>query len=367
MRKGHLQQIDEDNTLSAPNALHRIGSRVSPSSNDDGDDDDDEKQISPVSLSLVDNALDEINDEELLTLDALIFRKKKHELKKGQGSDDGEEISSKDPLTIYLNDIAKYSLLTKHEEFALAKRLSEGDLRARDILITANLRLSVFVAKKYVGTGVPLLDLISEGNIGLHEAVKRFDHTLGFRFSTFATWWIRQNIQRYAITAQRQIRFPVHVHQLQRRLMSLEQMAKQHNQILTDEELAEKLEIDVEKLSQLRELVIEPVSMSTPVGENGEEIGGLVSDGEHCEPDNKYAGQDLASWLKQGLVQLTLKEQKVLSLRFGLNGNSECTLEEVASVLNLTRERIRQIEKSAIRNLKRYYQFKEVESKELLP
>jgi len=264
-----------------------------------------------------------------------------------------EEGAVTDPVRQYLRDIGKISLLTAQEEIDLAKRAEKGEKRARDKLTNANLRLVVSIAKKYVGRGMSLLDLIEEGNIGLMRAVDKYDWRRGYKFSTYATWWIRQAITRAIADQARTIRIPVHMvetinrfNRAQRRLM--QELGREP----TPEEVAKVLEIDVTKAREIIKVSQEPTSLETPVGdEEDSHLGDFIAD-QGLQPDEQATRELLKVHLDEVLDSLSPREKRVLQLRFGLEDGKQRTLEEVGREFGVTRERIRQIEAKAIRKLK---------------
>lgn len=264
-----------------------------------------------------------------------------------------EEGSVTDPVRQYLRDIGKIPLLTAAEEIDLAKRAEKDEKRARDKLISANLRLVVSIAKKYVGRGMSLLDLIEEGNIGLMRAVDKYDWRRGYKFSTYATWWIRQAITRAIADQARTIRIPVHMvetinrfNRTQRRLM--QELGREP----TPEEVAKALEIDPSKAREIIKVSQEPTSLETPVGdEEDSHLGDFIAD-QGLQPDEQATRELLKIHLDEVLDSLSPREKRVLQLRFGLEDGKQRTLEEVGKEFGVTRERIRQIEAKAIRKLK---------------
>lgn len=265
-----------------------------------------------------------------------------------------EGISIDDPVRMYLKEIGKVSLLTLEEEIDLARRMHYGDAEARKRLAEANLRLVVSIAKRYVGRGMMFLDLIQEGNLGLIKAVEKFDYTKGFKFSTYATWWIRQAITRAIADQGRTIRIPVHmVETINKLIRTQRQLLQELGREPLPEEIAKEMGITVERVREIQKISMEPVSLETPIGE--EEDSHL---GDFIQDDNLPMPADAASFtlLKEQLLEvlktLTDREQKVLLLRFGLEDGRSRTLEEVGKEFNVTRERIRQIEAKALRKLR---------------
>ena len=263
-------------------------------------------------------------------------------------------ISIDDPVKVYLKEIGRVPLLSAEEEVELAIRMSEGDVAAKKRLSEANLRLVVSIAKRYVGRGMQFLDLIQEGTLGLIKAVEKFDHTKGFKFSTYATWWIRQAITRAIADQARTIRIPVHM------VETINKVKKVNSQLLhenghepTNEQIAEKLEMPVEKVREIMRVAQEPVSLETPIGEEEDShLGDFIPDEDAPAPSDVASHTMLKEQLAEVLSTLTPREEKVLRLRFGLEDGRSRTLEEVGKEFNVTRERIRQIEAKALRKLR---------------
>ena len=263
-------------------------------------------------------------------------------------------ISIDDPVKVYLKEIGRVPLLSAEEEVELAIRMSEGDVAAKKRLSEANLRLVVSIAKRYVGRGMQFLDLIQGGNLGLIKAVEKFDHTKGFKFSTYATWWIRQAITRAIADQARTIRIPVHM------VETINKVKKVNSQLLhenghepTNEQIAEKLEMPVEKVREIMRVAQEPVSLETPIGEEEDShLGDFIPDEDAPAPSDVASHTMLKEQLAEVLSTLTPREEKVLRLRFGLEDGRSRTLEEVGKEFNVTRERIRQIEAKALRKLR---------------
>jgi len=259
-----------------------------------------------------------------------------------------------DPVRMYLKEIGKIPLLSTDEEVELAKRMELGDEEARKRLAEANLRLVVSIAKRYVGRGMQFLDLIQEGNLGLIKAVEKFDYTKGYKFSTYATWWIRQAITRSIADQARTIRIPVHmVETINRQIRVSRQLLQELGREPTLEEVAEKMEIPVERVREIRKISQEPVSLETPIGEEEDShLGDFIQDEHVVVPADAATFTLLREQLMETLKTLTDREQKVLRLRFGLDDGRPRTLEEVGKDFNVTRERIRQIEAKALRKLR---------------
>ena len=257
----------------------------------------------------------------------------------------GSNVKINDPVKMYLKEIGRVDLLTHEQEIELAKRILEGDEQAKKELAAANLRLVVSIAKRYVGRGMLFLDLIQEGNMGLIKAVEKFDYTKGFKFSTYATWWIRQAITRAIADQARTIRIPVHMVETINKLTRIQrQLVQELGREPTAEEIAEKMDgMTPAKVREIQKISLEPVSLETPIGEEDDShLGDFIEDEGAMSPDD----------LNEVLLELTDREEKVLRLRFGLDDGRTRTLEEVGKEFNVTRERIRQIEAKALRKLK---------------
>jgi RNA polymerase primary sigma factor len=265
-----------------------------------------------------------------------------------------DSVNIEDPVRMYLKEIGKVSLLTAEEEIELAKRMEEGDEDAKKRLAEANLRLVVSIAKRYVGRGMLFLDLIQEGNLGLIKAVEKFDYRKGFKFSTYATWWIRQAITRAIADQARTIRIPVHMVETINKLVRVSrQLLQELGREPTPEEIADKMDIPVERVREIIKISQEPVSLETPIGEEEDShLGDFIQDDNVPVPAEAAAFTLLKEQLDEVLGTLTEREQKVLRLRFGLKDGRARTLEEVGKEFNVTRERIRQIEAKALRKLR---------------
>ena len=263
-------------------------------------------------------------------------------------------ISIEDPVRMYLKEIGKVPLLTADEEIELAQRMEEGDEEAKKRLAEANLRLVVSIAKRYVGRGMLFLDLIQEGNLGLIKAVEKFDYRKGYKFSTYATWWIRQAITRAIADQARTIRIPVHMVETINKLIRVSrQLLQELNREPTPEEIAKEMNMPVERVREILKISQEPVSLETPIGEEEDShLGDFIKDENVPVPDKAAAYTLLREDLEEVLKTLTEREQKVLCLRFGLEDGRARTLEEVGKEFNVTRERIRQIEAKALRKLR---------------
>ncbi|MCD7885895.1 MAG: RNA polymerase sigma factor RpoD [Lachnospiraceae bacterium] len=265
-----------------------------------------------------------------------------------------EGVPMDDPVRMYLKEIGRVGLLSTEEELSLAKRMSEGDEDARAKLTAANLRLVVSIAKKYCGRGMQLLDLVQEGNLGLMKAVDKFDYSKGYKFSTYATWWVRQSITRAIADQARTIRIPVHMVESMNRVTRTSRMLLQElGREPSAEEIAEELQMEPDKVAEILKISQTPVSLETPVGDEEEtHLGDFISDERTPQPADAAASAVLKEQLLDALSTLTLREQRVLSLRFGLEDGQPRTLEEVGREFNVTRERIRQIEAKALRKLR---------------
>lgn len=281
--------------------------------------------------------------------------KEVEELKLDQITDNNfEGVSVDDPVRMYLREIGKIQLLSYEKELELAKRILDGDEEARQELAEANLRLVVSIAKKYVGRGMLFLDLIQEGNMGLIKAVEKFDYTKGFKFSTYATWWIRQAITRAIADQARTIRIPVHmVETINRLIRTSRHLLQQLGREPSPEEIAQEMEIPVEKVMEIQKIAQDPVSLETPIGEEDDShLGDFIQDEDSPAPHDAASYTLLREQLEDVMNTLTPREAKVLKLRFGLEDGKARTLEEVGKEFDVTRERIRQIEAKALRKLR---------------
>ncbi len=264
------------------------------------------------------------------------------------------DVAIDDPVKMYLKDIGKVPLLSPDEEADLARRMLEGDEEAKQRLSEANLRLVVSIAKRYVGRGMLFLDLIQEGNLGLMKAVEKFDHTKGFKFSTYATWWIRQAITRAIADQARTIRIPVHmVETINRQVRAQRALLQELGREPTPEEIAHYMGISTEKVIEIQKIAQDPVSLETPIGEEEDShLMDFIEDNKTIAPSDVAAQTMLREQLISALHKLTPREEKVIRLRYGLDDGRQRTLEEVGKEFNVTRERIRQIEAKALRKLR---------------
>ena len=281
--------------------------------------------------------VEEVPEEEITDTDALI-----------------DTFATDDPVRMYLKEIGKVPLLTPEEEVDLAKRMSEGDEEAKRRMTEANLRLVVSIAKRYVGRGMLFLDLIQEGNLGLIKAVEKFDYTKGYKFSTYATWWIRQAITRAIADQARTIRIPVHmVETINKTIRVSRQLLQELGHDPSAEEIAAEMDMPVEKVRDILKIAQEPVSLETPIGEEEDShLGDFIPDEDASEPSEAASFSLLREQLEEVLDTLAPREKKVLELRFGIVDGRTRTLEEVGKEFNVTRERIRQIEAKALRKLR---------------
>lgn len=265
-----------------------------------------------------------------------------------------ESMSVNDPVRMYLKEIGKIPLLTVEEEQVMAQKMADGDEEAHNKMVEANLRLVVSIAKRYVGRGLPLLDLIQEGNLGLIKAVGKFDYTKGYKFSTYATWWIRQSISRAIADHARTIRIPVHmVETINRVSRASHELVQELGRDPSSDEIAGKLGLPVEKVEEIMRVSQDPISLETPIGEEDDShLGDFIQDEDASEPADAASYAMLREQLADVLKTLTPREEKVLCLRYGLTDGKMHTLEEVGEEFDVTRERIRQIEAKALRKLR---------------
>ena len=295
---------------------------------------------------MVDKDFDGVSDDELKKEDDIEMDKIDLSLPKG--------ISIDDPVRMYLKEIGKIPLLKPHEEIEYAKRMLEGDEIAKQRLVEANLRLVVSIAKRYVGRGMLFLDLIQEGNLGLIKAVEKFDYERGFKFSTYATWWIRQAITRAIADQARTIRIPVHMVETINKLIRVSrQLLQELGRDPKPEEIAKEMDMSEEKVREIMKIAQDPVSLETPIGEEEDShLGDFIPDEDALAPAEAAAYSLLKDQIEEVLGSLNEREQKVLKLRFGLEDGRARTLEEVGKEFDVTRERIRQIEAKALRKLR---------------
>ncbi len=303
---------------------------------------------------------EDIVDDEILDDPVVVDEESEEELVEKVKTEDVEDVSNikgiavDDPVKMYLKEIGKIPLLTADEEVDLAKRMEAGEVYAKKRLAETNLRLVVSIAKRYVGRGMSFLDLIQEGNLGLMKAVEKFDYSRGFKFSTYATWWIRQAITRAIADQARTIRIPVHMVETINKLVRVQrQLIQELGRDPSNEEIAEEMGIEVEKVREVRKIAQEPVSLETPIGEEEDShLGDFIEDDSAIAPDEAANYTMLREQLNEILGGLNARERKVLELRFGLIDGTPRTLEEVGKEFSVTRERIRQIEAKALRKLK---------------
>ena len=302
---------------------------------------------------LQDDNVDDTTDLLLDTDDEVILSEE-DEVEIIDDADVLEGVSTEDPVRMYLKEIGNVPLLSTEEEVALAQRVEAGDESAKKQLIEANLRLVVSIAKKYVGRGMPFLDLIQEGNMGLMKAVDKFDYSKGFKFSTYATWWIRQAITRGIADTGRTIRVPVHmVETINKTLRMTRTLLQELGREPTPEEVAERLGVPVARVREVLKISRDPVSLDTPIGEEDDShLGDFIEDDSALSPADSAAFSMLREELSTALESLTDRERQVVKLRFGLIDGRARTLEEVGKEFNVTRERIRQIEAKALRKLR---------------
>ena len=265
-----------------------------------------------------------------------------------------KDININDPVRMYLKEIGRISLLSSTEEMEISRRVADGDEEAKRILAESNLRLVVSIAKRYVGRGLLFLDLIQEGNIGLMKAVEKFDYDKGYKFSTYATWWIRQAITRAIADQARTIRVPVHMVETINKMSRVQrQLTLELNREPSEEEIAKKMGVGIEKVREVLKISQEPVSLETPIGEEEDShLGDFLKDESSLSPEEYTENEILKEEIKEVLMSLQAREQEVLELRFGLIDGTCHTLEEVGKKFNVTRERIRQIEAKALRKLR---------------
>ncbi|KAA9301717.1 RNA polymerase sigma factor RpoD [Aerococcus sanguinicola] len=304
-----------------------------------------------------DDTIDEIVDKDKKTSKKSDTKNKQDKKAKDKEEDETSipaNVKMNDPVRMYLKEIGRVSLLTADEEVALAKRIEEGDPIAKQELAEANLRLVVSIAKRYVGRGMSFLDLIQEGNMGLMKAVEKFDYTKGFKFSTYATWWIRQAITRSIADQARTIRIPVHMVETINKLVRIQrQLLQDLGREPTPEEIGAEMDLPTEKVRNIMKISQETVSLETPIGEEDDShLGDFIEDNEAMSPEDFTSQEMLKEQLNEVLDTLTDREENVLRLRFGLEDGQSKTLEQVGKQFGVTRERIRQIEAKALRKLR---------------
>ncbi|MCI5994971.1 MAG: RNA polymerase sigma factor RpoD [Blautia sp.] len=305
-------------------------------------------------IDIMQNGVKDDNGDDLLIDNDDMILEDTEEVELIDDVDVLEGVSTEDPVRMYLKEIGNVPLLTTEQEVALARRVEEGDEEAKKALTEANLRLVVSIAKKYVGRGMPFLDLIQEGNMGLMKAVDKFDYTKGYKFSTYATWWIRQAITRGIADTGRTIRVPVHmVETINKTLRMTRTLLQELGREPTPEEVAEKLNVPVSRVREVLKISRDPVSLDTPIGEEDDShLGDFIEDDSALSPADSAAFSMLKEELGAALESLTDRERQVVRLRFGLEDGRARTLEEVGKEFNVTRERIRQIEAKALRKLR---------------
>ena len=312
------------------------------------DGEPDPEETDDILIDADDDDLLETEDDEIENLDDV------EEVRIEETSEVLEGVSTEDPVRMSLKEIGSVPQLTSEQEVDLARRVEEGDPEAKKALTEANLRLVVSIAKKYVGRGMPFLDLIQEGNMGLMKAVDKFDYTKGYKFSTYATWWIRQAITRGIADTGRTIRVPVHmVETINKTLRMTRQLLQELGREPTPEEVADKLGVPASRVREVLKISRDPVSLDTPIGEEDDShLGDFIEDDTALSPADSATFSMLKEELSNALESLTERERQVVKLRFGLEDGRARTLEEVGKEFNVTRERIRQIEAKALRKLR---------------
>ena len=357
--KGVTLLSNTDNKQARINALIEKGKKNGVLTQKEFNDALSEMQISPEAYEKVLDSLEAMGvdvvsevteppEEELMMDDGEEFSAENEDLSVPEG------IATDDPVRMYLKEIGKVPLLTAEEELEIAQRMAAGDEEARKKLSESNLRLVVSIAKRYVGRGMQFLDLIQEGNLGLIKAVEKFDYSKGYKFSTYATWWIRQAITRAIADQARTIRIPVHMVETINKLIRVSrQLLQEYGREPTPEEIAKEMGVSEEKVREITKIAQEPVSLETPIGEEEDShLGDFIPDDDIPAPAEAAAFTMLKEQLTDVLDTLTPREEKVLRLRFGLDDGRARTLEEVGREFNVTRERIRQIEAKALRKLR---------------
>ena len=357
--KGVTLLSNTDNKQARINALIEKGKKNGVLTQKELNDALSEMQISPEAYEKVLDSLEAMGvdvvsevteppEEELMMDDGEEFSAENEDLSVPEG------IATDDPVRMYLKEIGKVPLLTAEEELEIAQRMAAGDEEARKKLSESNLRLVVSIAKRYVGRGMQFLDLIQEGNLGLIKAVEKFDYSKGYKFSTYATWWIRQAITRAIADQARTIRIPVHMVETINKLIRVSrQLLQEYGREPTPEEIAKEMGVSEEKVREITKIAQDPVSLETPIGEEEDShLGDFIPDDDIPAPAEAAAFTMLKEQLTDVLDTLTPREEKVLRLRFGLDDGRARTLEEVGREFNVTRERIRQIEAKALRKLR---------------
>ncbi|MFW5995841.1 MAG: RNA polymerase sigma factor RpoD [Halanaerobiaceae bacterium] len=328
----------------------------------------DGKKEGQLTQQKVRNSLEEIelNGDDMDKIEEVLYEKGIDIVEKSRDEDEEKEDDSEidlsvspgagidDSVRMYLKEIGQVDLLTPEEEIELAKRIEEGDEEAKQKMIEANLRLVVSIAKKYMGSGMSFLDLIQEGNTGLMKAVEKFDYTKGYKFSTYATWWIRQAVTRSIADKSRTIRIPVHMMETINKLSKVtRQLLQENGKEPTDKQIAERMDISEDKVKEIKKISREPISLETPIGEEEDsDLGDFVEDEGSPAPDKQAENFLLKEQLDEVLDTLTEREKRILELRFGIEDGRPRTLEEVGKEFGVTRERIRQIEAKALRKLR---------------
>ncbi len=348
-KKPQIKALIEKGKVSGKLATHEIDNVVLEIEGFDVDDI--EKLYELIETNNIE-LIDEVSDEMLDALSFDIESTKSTAEEDNQA--DAKNIAIDDPVKVYLKEIGRVPLLTSEEEIELAIRIADDDQEAKRRLSEANLRLVVSIAKRYVGRGMQFLDLIQEGNLGLIKAVDKFDYTKGFKFSTYATWWIRQAITRAIADQARTIRIPVHmVETINKVKKTSSQLLHENGRDATAEEIAERLDMPVERVREILRVSQEPVSLETPIGEEEDShLGDFIPDDDAQAPVDAASMALMREQLAEVLKTLTPREARVLSLRYGLEDGNPKTLEEVGKEFNVTRERIRQIEAKALRKLR---------------
>lgn len=319
---------------------------------------DEEEEIDDIDINIEDLDEDLVDDDDDIFLDEKLLKRESRDLKYLDNEETfiSEEVKVNDPVKKYLNEIAKYPLLTREQELELANRVVAGDKFAKDALVTANLRLVVSIAKKYIGRGMAFLDLIQEGNQGLIKASEKFDPTKGFKFSTYATWWIRQAITRAIADQARTIRIPVHMVETINKMIKIQrQLTQKLGRDPSHEEIAKEMGngMTADRVREIQKISYEPISLEKPVGEEDDSrVGNFVEDEDSLSPKDHTTNQLLKDALYEVMKELNEREERVLRLRFGLDDGRPRTLEEVGKEFGVTRERIRQIEAKALKKLR---------------